>query len=84
MWRHAENVTPATLDRYESMTHDGPMADADELLTSPQVGAILGKSGRTISRLAADGTIPHAIKLPGPNGAYLFRRGDIEALRETA
>ena len=33
---------------------------------------------RTVQRLAADGIIP-ATKLPGPNGAYLFTREDVDA-----
>ena len=57
-----------------------PKPDPDELIISSQVGLILGKSPRTIARLAEQGEIPYASKLPGPNGAYLFRRGDIEAL----
>lgn len=52
----------------------------DDLLTSPQVGYILGKSARTIHRMADAGALPVAAKLPGPNGAYLFRRSEIEAL----
>ena len=54
--------------------------DTDDLLTSTQAGALLGKSGRTVVRLAEAGDIPFAQKLPGPNGAYLFRRSDIEQL----
>ena len=51
-----------------------------ELITSPEAAQILGKSIRTIQRLAELGELPYAQKLPGPNGAYLFRRSDIEAL----
>lgn len=51
---------------------------ADELLTSTQVGQILNRSGRTVIRQAESGLIPIATKLPGPNGAYLFRRSDID------
>lgn len=54
--------------------------DPNELIISSQVGSILEKSPRTIARLAESGQIPYASKLPGPNGAYLFRRGDIEDL----
>lgn len=53
-----------------------------ELLTSPEAGQILGKSARTVQRLADAGALPVAQKLPGPNGAYLFRRSDVEALLE--
>lgn len=52
----------------------------DELLTSSQAGTILNRSYRTVIRLADLGKLPIAAKLPGPNGAYLFRRGDVEKL----
>lgn len=55
-----------------------------ELLTSPQAGAVLGKSARTVQRMADAGEILVAQKLPGPNGAYLFRRDDVEALLSPA
>ncbi len=55
-----------------------------ELLTSPEAGRILGKSARTIQRMADSGEIPVAQKLPGPNGAYLFRRDVVLALAEAA
>jgi len=48
-----------------------------ELLTSTQVGALLGKSARTVQRMVEAGSLPAAQKLPGPNGAYLFRRADV-------
>lgn len=52
----------------------------DELLTSTQAGAILGKSGRTVTRMSEAGKIPVALRVPGPNGANLYRRSDVEAL----
>ena len=55
-------------------------ANPDELIISSQVGVILGKSPRTIARLTEQGKIPYESKLPGPNGAYLFRRSDIERM----
>lgn len=55
-----------------------------ELITSPEAGQILGKSARTIQRMADAGDLPVAQKLPGPNGAYLFVRSDIEALMAEA
>lgn len=51
----------------------------DELLTSAQASLLLAKSGRTVQRMAEAGALPIAQKLPGPNGAYLFRRSDVEA-----
>lgn len=41
---------------------------------------MLGKSIRTVQRLADSGNLRVAHKLPGPNGAYLFERTDVEAL----
>ena len=51
---------------------------ADELLTSVQAGEVLSRSYRTVIRLAETGVLTIAQKLPGPNGAYLFRRSDVE------
>ena len=48
-------------------------------LTSADVGAILGKSQRTVTRMADRGAIPFAQKLPGPNGPYLFTRANVDA-----
>lgn len=56
------------------------VSESDDLLTSPQAAAILGISARTVQRKADAGEIRVAQKLPGPNGAYLYRRADIEAL----
>lgn len=53
-----------------------------DLLTAPQAGLILGKSGRTVVRLAESGRLRVALKVPGPKGAYLFSRRDVEALAE--
>lgn len=57
------------------------MPDTDSLLTSPQVCLILGVSTRTVQRMADAGDLPFAQKLPGPNGAYLFRSSDVETAR---
>ena len=50
------------------------------LLTAPEVARRLGKSVRTVHRMALAGTLPIAIKLPGPNGAFLFSSADVDAL----
>ena len=52
----------------------------DELILATDAGAILGKSARTVSRLAEAGQIPFIQKLAGPRGAYVFRRVDIERI----
>lgn len=56
------------------------MAQGEDLLTTPQVAHLLSKGARTIQRMAASGELMPVAKLPGPNGAYLFRRRDIEKL----
>lgn len=53
-----------------------------ELITSGQAGVILGKSVATIRRMAETGQLEAVQKLPQPNGAWLFRRSYIEALRD--
>lgn len=60
-----------------------PMRGDEELLTSLQASELLVRSVRTVHRLAQAGALPVAKKLPGPNGAYLFRRGDVLTLRES-
>lgn len=57
------------------------MLSDDTLLTAPEVGALIGKSGRTVARMAKTGALPFAQKIPGPTGAYLFRREDIARLQ---
>lgn len=51
------------------------------LLTSPQVGGLLGCSVRTVHRLVADNQLIPAQKLPGPNGAFLFSAAAVEMYR---
>lgn len=58
-----------------------PKRNPDELLTASQVGVMVARSGRTVVRMAEAGDIPVAAKLPGPNGAHLFKRADAEALQ---
>jgi len=50
-----------------------------DLLTSTQAGPIIDKSARTVSRLAETGELSFSMKLPGPNGAYLFSQADLDA-----
>lgn len=53
----------------------------DVLLTTEQSARRLDRSGKTIRRWAESGRLPIAQKLPGPNGALLFRETDVEALK---
>ena len=55
-----------------------------ELITSARAAIILGKSTRTIHRMAEAGDLVYVQKLPPPNGAFLFRRSYIERLADEA
>ena len=57
------------------------MTKSPDLLTTAQVANLLGKSVRTVNRMAEAGNLPPAIKVPGKTGAYLFHRADAERLR---
>lgn len=48
------------------------------LLTSAETARMLGKSPRTINRLAASGQLPYEQKLPGLRGSYLFSRAVVD------
>lgn len=56
------------------------MTQTTDLLTSAQVAEILGKSVRTVNRMAKSGALPVAMKVGPQTGAYLFARADIERL----
>lgn len=51
-----------------------------ELLGVSEAAKQIGCSERTVKRLAKTGVLPHALKMPGATGAYLFHRADVEAL----
>lgn len=55
-----------------------------DLIPTAEVAKLLGVHIATVTRRAALGQIPVAMKLPGETGAYLFDRADIEALGESA
>lgn len=52
------------------------------LMTTPEASIALGKSHRTVHRLAAEGRLRVAQKLPGPNGAFLFHPHDVQAFKD--
>jgi hypothetical protein len=60
------------------------MRQTSELITSARAAIILGKSTRTVHRMAEAGELEVVQKLPPPNGAFLFRRDYIERLRDEA
>ena len=45
---------------------------------------MLGCSPRTVQRMIEDDKLTPERKLPGPNGAYLFRRSDVEQLLDSS
>jgi hypothetical protein len=56
---------------------------SDDLIGSTESCRILNVDKTTLARWASSGQLVAAHKLPGRNGAYLFRRGDINALAES-
>jgi predicted site-specific integrase-resolvase len=57
--------------------HQTPTAD---LIGSAEACQILGIDRSSLVRLAQLGRLATAMKLPGANGARLYRREDVEAL----
>jgi hypothetical protein len=62
------------------------MAETQDLIGSTEAAEILGVDGSTLSRWTDEKLKPEArrltvaFRLPGPTGAKLFRRSDVEAL----
>lgn len=54
--------------------------DPDDLIGSAEACTILRIDRSAFTRKVQMGRVPVAAKLPGPTGAYLFRRADIERL----
>jgi excisionase family DNA binding protein len=53
---------------------------AGELINAEEASKILGYSKRTVARMAADGRLTVAQKLPGLRGNYLFERTHVEEI----
>ena len=51
-----------------------------DLIGTAEVCRLLECNPATVGRWAASGKLPAAHKLPGKNGAFLFRRADVEKL----
>lgn len=56
------------------------MSKYDHLVTTSEAAKMLHRSIRTVNRMARDGSLAPALKLPGATGAYMFAREDIEKL----
>jgi predicted site-specific integrase-resolvase len=63
------------------MSDPTPHATDDELVGTRTAARILDVNTATITRWVAEGTLSTAGKLPGKNGAFVFRRVDVEAKR---
>jgi predicted site-specific integrase-resolvase len=65
------------------------MCDASDMSATQPIGSkdtctMLGIDRSTLSRWVAAGKLKPVTQLPGKNGAFVFRRADVEALREEA
>jgi excisionase family DNA binding protein len=58
------------------------MANPDDLIGTSEAAELLDLDRSTFSRWVQVGRLHPVTKLPGVTGAFLFRRSDIEALRE--
>jgi excisionase family DNA binding protein len=57
------------------------MEKPGDLIGTSAVCELLGVDRSTVKRWVDRGRLKPAGKLPGPTGAYLFRRGDVLALK---
>lgn len=68
------------LDNLRKLHHTAPMSNtATELIGAQTAAEILSLSVAQVNRLAADGQLPTATKLPGRTGAYVFTREAVTA-----
>lgn len=84
MWCHGGLHNRGALHYREGMQQplkSDPTANAEtsELLGSSEACKILGIDRSSLVRRAQLGRMPIAMKLPGPNGVYLFHRADVMA-----
>lgn len=63
-----------------STAHRAMIPDMDDLIGTAEVTRILGCDKATVLRRIDAGLLTPAHKLPGPNGAYLYKRADVVAL----
>jgi excisionase family DNA binding protein len=58
------------------------MNPEEDLIGTAEATRILSVDKTTITRWVAAGRLTPALKLPRRNGAYLFKRSDVEALKD--
>ncbi len=85
MWICIETTEILPLDFPYSVSKVTGMANEDDdLVTATDAAEMLGVSKPTLNRMALEGALPAAHKLPGLRGARLFRRSDVEALAKAS
>ena len=57
------------------------MSNQDTLLFTADVAAEKGVSVRTVNRWVREGKLTPVAQAPGPKGARMFRRSDIDSLK---
>lgn len=62
---------------------EAPRMSNESLIGSDEASKVLGVHRATFLRWVEDGVIEPVTQLPGQNGAYLFDRADVEALKAT-
>lgn len=55
-----------------------PDMPSDDLLSTTQAAEVIGTERSNITRLVQLGRLTPHHKLPGPRGAYIFQRGEVE------
>ncbi len=55
-----------------------------DTLTTTEAAQLLGCSPRTVQRMIEAGRLGFERKLPGPNGAYLIPRREVERVKASA
>lgn len=61
------------------MPNDGT-GETPEIITAPEASVLLRCSIRSVHRLIDSEQLPVIRKLPGPNGAFLIHRAEVEKL----
>ena len=65
------------------MCQYGRVSQSDTaLIGTTEVAELLGWSRAKVKREALKGKLPHAYKMPGDTGAYLFHRSTVDLFKE--
>jgi excisionase family DNA binding protein len=50
----------------------------DDLLSTTEAADLIGTERSNVSKMVRDGRLVPARKMPGPTGAYVFHRAEVE------